>query len=86
MRKSCRPCENSATQKALSEFRGLRLRRAEKVTKIRSPRDYTEFPIEFSHLAGLDCTGKRTDGGGKTPIANRFLGLSRIGSGYLVRE
>jgi hypothetical protein len=37
------------TQKALSEFRGLRSRRAAKITKIRSPRDYAEFPIEFSH-------------------------------------
>ena len=49
VQKSSRPCENSATQKALSEFRGLRSRRAEKITKIRSPRDYAEFPIEFSH-------------------------------------
>ena len=54
--KSYRPCENSATQKALSEFRGLRSRRAEKITKIRSPRDYTEFPIEFSHGLLDFCT------------------------------
>jgi hypothetical protein len=56
VQKSCRLCEKSATQKALSEFRGLRSRRAEKITKIRSPRDYGEFPIEFSHGLLDFCT------------------------------
>jgi hypothetical protein len=46
-------------KKALSEFRGLRSRRAEKITKIRSPRDCAEFPIEFSHGLLHSCTLRR---------------------------
>jgi hypothetical protein len=50
VRKSSRPCENSAGH----QFRGLRARRAKKIAKIRSPRDRTEHRIEFSHgLQGI---------------------------------
>ncbi len=49
LRISCRPCENSGTFQSTPEFRGLRSRRAEKITKNRSPRDHTEPRIEFSH-------------------------------------
>ncbi len=57
MQKSYRPCENSAAHQALPQFRGLWARRAEKIAKIRSPRDRTEHRIEFSHGLLNFCMG-----------------------------
>ena len=47
VQKSCRPCENSATQKALSEFRGLRSRRARKSRKFALRATIRSFPSSF---------------------------------------
>src|SRR5271166_3673513 len=56
VQKSNRPCENSGTFRSPPEFRGLRSRRAEKITINRSPRDGTEPRIEFSHGLQNICT------------------------------